>query len=715
VLSNLDVMVIHVWFPGLIATDMQAIREHILSFLKKKVETIISDEQKDDPTNPGKDKIMLNNQFRRPEPTEPETSLHFPFSTKEPRENNIHHDPSAAGNDDDIIDSYTDRKRIINSIEFFSIAHRISQYFMDSVECKVIALFEELKLPGSFLPKSWLLRSHLLRISSTTYHSNKVDGSTDSNKNNRPDSSNAFGETGDTERIQSPAEEDPSRYFGVISLKNILGRKNNLYHEYLSIFGEKGWYLLLNYWFTWFMIKPFYIQDMIVQWLNAVFIIGLLWIHWSLYTILPYLVVIPTGLVILFYLWSYVRDAVNMIISQLRFKYGQTHYNKRIKKSNRIVDINDINVYENESSFSLYQQRENSLSDERFESLPVKKPSREDNRVYPFMDGSNHSLSPTQFNEQYPMDPNQVPLERQYMMNNPQMMYSQQSIPPQQQQPPPSMMMRVEDIEHLDSDNQIQNPGFLPNNNSNNVMNQNNNGNYFLDPTMMTMMMENQQNQPPVMTNNSNSLNGSSMNSSNNSSYRNDNSFLPVTYSQQLPQPVYQPPPPIQQQQPPYYPNPVSNNMPPIQTYNNNNNSNNPPPMMMTPTNAYNPNSNNNNMNLQPTMQPFQDNSFQSPPPMMMMGMQNDQNVNNNNLQPSMNDSHYNNGPPPATNMMTPVPNGNYNANNNNNNNANFNSPSMSVPQMNRMRIPNTLQDIEDDDDDRNYDDDIHDGYFKRR
>jgi hypothetical protein len=58
-------------------------------------------------------------------------------------------------------------KKTINSIEFFFVSFRVAQYFMGTVEYDLISSFEDTLLPGSALPESLLLRSHLKRLSFT--------------------------------------------------------------------------------------------------------------------------------------------------------------------------------------------------------------------------------------------------------------------------------------------------------------------------------------------------------------------------------------------------------------------------------------------------------------------------------------------------------------------------------------------------------------------
>jgi hypothetical protein len=432
ILSNLDVLVIHVGMPSIIADDMKIIRNYILAFVERQINNLKMEEDKqpdmkyaeriittDSPYNvrpnqkvamkmkgiskfimasKNKKKNISNNDLESPsslsgialspKPTPqqqhrtPRKGI-FPFK----RNNTISPAPInlSSGSKDQISPSFAtpnlknnyknranltvspptaileQKLKTINSIHYFFVSYRIAQYFLDTLECNLVSLFHENFLPGSFLPESWLLRSHLLRIHSKTYKQNRIENYnllklrkeiTAANGKEEAEEENGASESEKVSNRQISEKRKPEELTfqnntpGSTNVPNSVLQRKNLYHEHLSVFTTRGFYLFLSYCLTWFLIKPYHIQDMLVQMMNAVIVLGLLWIHYYLYLMSPYYLVIPFGIVFFFVGLSYFLRGCQGLIHTMRRKYGRSliHENRMKERQRQQIDIEDIEL-----------------------------------------------------------------------------------------------------------------------------------------------------------------------------------------------------------------------------------------------------------------------------------------------------------------------------------------------------------------------------------
>jgi biotin transporter BioY len=281
--------------------------------------------------------------------------------------------------------SSSENIRIINSLEYFFISSRIARYYLTSggdngeengrngneeeveddrsLEVKIISCFNDLYLPVSnnnklvsegYLRDSWLLRSYPKRISSSSREKTasrkgkklSIVSPEASLKNNSSEASLRSHGNGiiDIESSTNSGRygKDPTGGGGAYSLnrrqQNVFSQNSSLsVPTYtggvsISIFSSKSMVLAFAHLLSWFFLKPFYIQDLLIQWINTLVILGLLWIHFSLYLMMPYLLALPAAIVTMMILLFYLTKGVSMVVTKIRKRYGRSLLEKGRKK-----------------------------------------------------------------------------------------------------------------------------------------------------------------------------------------------------------------------------------------------------------------------------------------------------------------------------------------------------------------------------------------------
>lgn len=324
ILSSLDVIVIHVALPLLIYSDMQEIKEYILQFLRDRINEMNKEEAK------GRNDIYSNKVIN--------TEAYRPPSKSLPP-NKLQHSESpsrrmlpALSIGTAISSGTSNTQRSINSLEYFFVSHRVAQYMMDdSTVTKMISLFHYQFPIGSFLPKNWLLRSRTLRLDSSFF--------VPPEKLNRLLLNPRVKASDQIQPISSVfarSEISQANKYQKDSLRKIAG---DISRPTILMLSSQGAFLVAEMLLTWFFLKPYVVQDAIVQILNATILLSIIWIHWLFYEINAIFLIIPVGLILFcFMLYALWRGCVSMIYA-IRAKYGKSfEFLEKQKKRQRLKE-----------------------------------------------------------------------------------------------------------------------------------------------------------------------------------------------------------------------------------------------------------------------------------------------------------------------------------------------------------------------------------------
>lgn len=260
IVAPLEVLFLHVFLPSLIYPDIQRINKMIIAYIDKckalidsghQVSVLLNSNARDKQLIQTKSGMMLN-------------SISIPSPSK-PVNNGIGSDNCPS----------------INSTQYMFVSNRVAQYFPDSTECKIILSYTNTYPPGYDLPPSWLRPSNRILIKNhATYTSNVSKIAAEAGeKVSRKVASRKYANSGKTHNIPDYLRNNNNRYESIFTFKFPLHCLIAILKSYLKL--------------------PFYLQELVIQWIFVLVAGGLVFIHYELYLIDPYLLAAPTVVLIL--------------------------------------------------------------------------------------------------------------------------------------------------------------------------------------------------------------------------------------------------------------------------------------------------------------------------------------------------------------------------------------------------------------------------------
>ena len=493
-IASLEVQLLHVWIPCLIYSDVKAVQDHILSFVDRSREKILSDQanpgigsnamavfrsliSRDTPDTP------FDMLISTPQPQGgPETEEHFsaPLNLQRPMPPQVQSEvpsseamvtmnpgpvlslkpplqldmsfmnktstPSSRKVDFDItktvakfkvknikvLDGEEERRRevSINSAEFFSVAYRVAQYFGEGTACKVILSYSSTFPPGhevlsltaplgtsryspvdykpdpddieetkanffndqatyvfsySYYLLKWWIRPLNAALARATYLDQEkksqefLSGGPEPSLENFPPPMLSNASSTMTSRQQS---------------KVITMADENQRFE--SVFGPKFGVYFQQQFLRWFLLRPYFVQDMIAQLVITLALALLLWIEWLLYLVSPYLAAVPvvavSGLFAIFIIYKF-SVLVMLFVNRYRTKKSEeckeVEFNHDGDSDDEIAGENDL--------FGVTSQPSDSRASASKTIFEIADPHRVNRMrtddVMDFLSDDDHSLS----------------------------------------------------------------------------------------------------------------------------------------------------------------------------------------------------------------------------------------------------------------------------------------------------------------------------------